>query len=122
MRIEQRSRALESKTTTAAIILFFADGATRRIQGRGDFLLDLLAAACSGNPSPREAAQLELIRQSVDAEEPGGGHMVELIRALFRGPADEIRDRSVDGNSIERIGEDDGQAEQTKTLAPPVRA
>jgi hypothetical protein len=86
MKFEKRIRALEAKTITDPVILLFADGTTRRIQGRGDFLLDLLAAACGGNPGLREAAQLELICQSVDAEEPGGGHMVELVRSLLSGP------------------------------------
>jgi hypothetical protein len=63
------------------LILYFADGSTRELRGPRDLLLRLLAAACRGDGlSPEQAAQLDLIRRSVDAQEPGGGHMVELVR------------------------------------------
>jgi hypothetical protein len=97
MKLEKRIRALESKSTTGAVILHFADGSTRQICGRGDFLLSLFPDSSGGqNLSPAQAAQLELIRQSVDAEEPGGGHMIELLRALWHGPAEEAAKRPPD--------------------------
>jgi hypothetical protein len=90
MKLEKRVRALEARVTTGAVVLHFADGSTRQICGRGDFLLGLFPGACGGQDfSPAQAAQLELIRKSVDAEEPGGGHMIELLRALWHGPAEE---------------------------------
>jgi hypothetical protein len=88
MSLQKRIRALETRLVGDPVTLFFADGTTRQIHGRGDFLLDLLAAACGGNPGPREAAHLELICKSVDAQEPGGGHMVELVRSLLSGPVE----------------------------------
>ena len=55
-------------STTGAVVLHFADGSTRQIRGRGDFLLGLFPGAFGGKDlSPAQAAQLELIRQSVDS-------------------------------------------------------
>jgi hypothetical protein len=71
MRLEKRIRALETRIVSDPVILHFADGTTREIHGWGDFLLDLLAGACGGDLSPRETAQLDLIRKSVDPQEPG---------------------------------------------------
>jgi hypothetical protein len=87
MRLEKRIRALEARLVSDPVVLQFADGSTKEICGRGDFLLDLFCGACSGSDlGPAHAAQLELIRQSVGAQEPGGGHMVELIRSLLNSP------------------------------------
>jgi hypothetical protein len=70
-------------------ILQFADGSTREICGRGDYLLSLFTAACGGaDLSPGQAAQLELIRESVAAHEPGGSHFIELIQAFMLGPVE----------------------------------
>lgn len=71
------------------VILYFADGSTREICGRSDYLLRLLCAACGGEDlSPRQAAELDLVRDSVAAQEPSGGHMTELIRCFLHGPAE----------------------------------
>jgi hypothetical protein len=81
MRLEKRIQALESKLMMDPVVLHFADGSTRNLCGRGDFLLSLLQGACGGaNLRSGQAAQLDLIRQSVYAHEPGGGHMIELLR------------------------------------------
>ncbi len=73
---------------TEPVILYFADGSTRKICGRGDFLLRLFQGACGGQDlSPEQTAHHDLIRQSISAQEPGGGHMVELLRCLLNGPA-----------------------------------
>jgi hypothetical protein len=89
MRFERRIRALEARMIADPVVLYFADGSEREICGRGDFLLSLLTGTCGKKLSSRQAAQLELIRQSVGAREPGGGHMVELLRALLNGPVQE---------------------------------
>ncbi|MGA2144102.1 MAG: hypothetical protein ABSH49_03975 [Bryobacteraceae bacterium] len=89
MKFEKRIRALEARFLGDPVILYFADGSTREICGRGDYLLDLLAGACGGaDLSPSQAEQLELIRESVAAQEPGGGHMIELLR-IVPGQAEE---------------------------------
>ncbi len=86
MRIEKRIRALESRMVVDPVVLYFSDGSTRRISGPSDFLLSLMLGAFAGaNLSPTQSAQLDLIRQSVAAQEPGRGHMVELLKSLVDG-------------------------------------
>ncbi len=90
MRLERRVRALEARLITDPLVLYFADGSTREIHGRGDFLLNLFQGACGGaDLSPWQAEQLELVRRSVGAQEPGGGRMVELLKCLLHGPVEE---------------------------------
>jgi hypothetical protein len=43
----------------------------------------MLGAFGGANLSPTQSAQLDLIRQSVAAQEPGRGHMVELQNSLL---------------------------------------
>jgi hypothetical protein len=84
MRLEKRLRALESKLLTDPLILRFADGSTRTICGHGDFLLRLFRGVFGrADLSPGQASQLDMIRQRVSSTEPGGGHMVELLRCLL---------------------------------------
>jgi hypothetical protein len=64
--------------------LFFDDGSSVQISGRGDYILNLCAAAARGERSQ----EIELIVRSVRSEEPGGGHMLDLVRAIINGPAD----------------------------------
>jgi hypothetical protein len=80
--IEKRIRALEVKTFADPIILHFADGTTREICGPRYFLPELFARVFGGELNPTQASYLELIRRSTWATEPGGGRIVELIRAL----------------------------------------
>jgi hypothetical protein len=85
---KRRIEALEARMISDPLILQFADGSTREIFGPGDFLLDLFCGACKGDPNPVQSAQLGLIGQCVTATEPGGGHMVELLRSLLNSPVD----------------------------------
>ena len=88
MRLESRIRALEARFIEDPLILYFADGSKREMCGRPDFLLNLLVAGCGGAElSSGQAAQLELIRQSAHAQEPGGGRMIEVLRCLPKGQA-----------------------------------
>jgi hypothetical protein len=88
VRFEKRIETLEAKMLSAPVILHFADGSTRLLTGRRHFLVDLFARASGADLRPIEAEQLDLIRQCVAAEEPGGGHMIEAMHALL-GPVDE---------------------------------
>jgi hypothetical protein len=83
------------------VILRFADGSTQILTGRRYFLLDLFSGVCGGDLSPTEAAQLDLIRQCVAAEEPGGGRMIEAMQSLM-GPLDEPVDGSIGNFQQER--------------------
>jgi len=75
----------------APVILYFAaDGTMREICARGDYLLRLFCVASGeGDFSPAQTAQLDLIRQSVDAQEPCGARITELIRCFLQGAAQE---------------------------------
>jgi hypothetical protein len=87
---EKRIRALESKMQSDQVILYFADGSTREICGRADYLLRLFCAACHGGQlSPRQVAELDLIRDSVSAGGASCAQMTQLIRAFLLGPAEE---------------------------------
>ena len=96
MNFKKRVRALEARFLGDPVILRFADGTTREICGRSDYLLNLFAGACGGaDLSPGQAAQLELIRQSVYAQEPGGARMTEVLRCLLHASAEEEVSTSV---------------------------
>jgi hypothetical protein len=89
MKFEKRIRALEACMITDPVILHFADGNITEIRGQGDFLRDLFAKACSrAELSPVQTAQLDLIRKSVRSEEPGGGHMIELLNSILDAPVE----------------------------------
>jgi hypothetical protein len=94
MRLGRRIRALETRMVANPVILYFADGSTRVLHGRKYFLLDLLRSISGENLSSGQAAQLDLIYQSVAAHEPGGGHMVELLRALHAPAEDGVADET----------------------------
>ncbi|MGA2186778.1 MAG: hypothetical protein ABSH47_27530 [Bryobacteraceae bacterium] len=88
MRIETRIRKLEAKMITDPIILHFADGTTRELCWRGTYLLSLMRDVCRGEDlSPWQAEQLELVRRSVWAEEPGGARLTEVVRCLLHAQA-----------------------------------
>jgi hypothetical protein len=84
MRLRHRIAALERKVLVEPVALYFADGTSVPITGPGDFLLKLVAAACCGEHS----SHADLISRSVRADEPGGGNLVGLVRALLNGPSD----------------------------------
>ena len=72
------------------VILYFADGSTREICGRADYLLRLFCDACyGGDLSPRQAAELDLIRDSVGQGGASCARMTEIIRCFLLGPAQE---------------------------------
>jgi hypothetical protein len=88
MKFEKRIRALEARFHSDLTILHLPDGSVERICGPGDYLRDLFAGALGGAElTPAQAADLKLIRSAVRFEEPGGGHMFELIGAIMNSPA-----------------------------------
>jgi len=50
-------------------------------------VLDLVARSMSGDRTP----ELELIAQSISSTEPGGGHMIDLVRAFLNGPKEDAQ-------------------------------
>lgn len=99
MKIESRVRKLEAKIISAPIVLAFADGTTQEIRGPRDFILELLCGFSAGTLSLDQAEQLELIRRSESAIEPGNGRMVQLVRALMAGPNE--RETDLEANKPE---------------------
>ena len=85
MTLKRRVETLERRLICDPTTLFFADGTSAQISGRSDYILDLFAAAVRGERSPDTA----LISRSVRSEELGGGHMLDLARALLNGPVEE---------------------------------
>jgi len=84
VKLEKRLRALERRMLSDPVVLFFADGTTQELHGTKDFLLRLSSDLCRGvNLSAEQTAQLDMIRDSVAAQEPGGGHMIEVVRCAL---------------------------------------
>ena len=78
---------LEKGFSTEPTVLIMPDGRIASINRPGDYLMQLLGVAVGGeHVSPQQAAHLDLIRRCRASKEPGGGHMVDLIRALLLGP------------------------------------
>jgi hypothetical protein len=88
MNLERRLRALEAKLITEPVVLQFANGSMRELHGPGDFVLLLFRGISGGDLNPTHAAQLDLIRHCVHSEEPGGGHMIELLKCLLHAQDD----------------------------------
>lgn len=90
MKLEKRLRALERRMLSDPVVLFFEDGTTRELSGPKGFLLHLFCDTCRGaGLTPGQAEQLDLIRRSVTAREPGGGHMIEVVRCALNAPTEE---------------------------------
>jgi len=97
MNFEKRLRALEARLITDPVILHFADGSKRELHGPGDFASRLFRGVFGADLSPAHSAQLDLIRQCVSSEEPGGGHMIELLKCLLHA-------RAVARDSVDPVG------------------
>jgi hypothetical protein len=87
--LRRRLAALEKRLISEPTLLTMPDGSTASIPGRTDLLNLLVLAAHGINISPEQATQLDLIRRSTDAIEPGGGRLTELIRCCVLGPGRE---------------------------------
>jgi len=77
--LRRRLEALEKHLTSEPIVLLMPDGRTETL--RGD-VLNLFSRAVRGERTP----EIDLIAQSIGYVEPGGGHMIDLTRALLNGP------------------------------------
>lgn len=95
--LDRRIRALETRIISDPVVLHFADGSTRELRGQRYFLLDLIGAAGRADISASQAAQLDLIRRSVYAQEPGGGRMTEVLRCVLHAQA-EVRESRRDSD------------------------
>ena len=60
-------------------------GRTQTLPGHNDYVLNMLSRAVRGDRTP----EMELVARSVSSSEPGGAHMVDLVRALLNGPVED---------------------------------
>src|SRR5271169_2121907 len=82
MKMRRRLELLEKRLIGKPIILLMRDGRTVRLPCHGDYLLNLVMAAGKGQRTP----ELDLIVESVSSIEPGGGHMLDMVRIFYGGP------------------------------------
>jgi hypothetical protein len=85
MNIKRRLELLEKRLISEPIVLLMPDGRTETLRGRRYFTLDLFKRACN----KERTRDLELIAQSVSSIEPGGGHMLDLVRAVLAHPPED---------------------------------
>jgi len=84
MNVRRRLEALEKGIATVPRTLTMPDGSAASISGKSDYLFRLFLVAVGKEAiSPRQAAQLELVRRST-----GGGPMADLIRCMLHGPVE----------------------------------
>lgn len=83
--LRRRLEALEQNLSSEPILLLMPDGRTETLPGHNDYVLDLFSRALRGDRTP----EMEVIAQSKSSREPGGAHMVDLVRALLNGPNDD---------------------------------
>jgi hypothetical protein len=88
LNLEKRIATLESRMRPDSVILHFADGSTKEIHGPRGFLVKLFAGLSGGALDPQQAEQFELVRRCIRAEEPGGGRLIAMLKALMPAPAD----------------------------------
>jgi hypothetical protein len=89
MNLLRRLEALEKEKEFAgeSIILHMPDGRSETLPGHNNYALDLFTCATRGE----RTLELELIAQSISSTEPGGAHMIDLVRVLLNGPQDGSR-------------------------------
>ena len=84
MSIKRRVERLEHRLLSEPVVLIMPDGATHELHGPTNFLFRLFdRAICGADLNRAETLQLDLIRRSVHAQEPGNARFVELIRCLL---------------------------------------
>jgi hypothetical protein len=82
MNIRRRLEALERGILREPQTLTLPNGGTEIMVAHGDYLLRLFLAATRKEAlSPKQAANLELIRRST-----GGNPMIDMIRCFLQGP------------------------------------
>jgi len=92
MNLEQRLRKLENSLLTEPMILYFADGSTRKLPGSGEDLLHLYSGILEGeDKNPHLRTQVDWIRTCNGAIQPGGGQMFDVLRLIVIGKTGEER-------------------------------
>jgi hypothetical protein len=92
--LHRRIESLEKQHLRDPIILQMPDGRIVTLPNRGGYLFNLALRVLAGDRTP----EMELIAQSTSSFEPGGGHMLDIIRAFWPEPEAD----ATDANSDER--------------------
>ncbi len=85
MNLHRRLTILEKQLNHAPVLLRMPDGRVEKICGKGDYLLDLVLRASRGERTP----DIMLVHESVGYTDPSGGHLLELVNALWGEPEDD---------------------------------
>jgi hypothetical protein len=81
----RRLEALENDFDDEPVTLYFADG--RRETLSSERLLQLFGSVLHPETvSQADQRKLDSVNSCIRAHEPGGGHMVELLRAIQQSP------------------------------------
>ena len=83
--LRRRLAALEKDLSSEPIVLLMPDGRTETLPGHNDYVLGLLGTGSRGRPDP----EMDLVARSISSTEPGGAHMIDLVRAMLNGPVED---------------------------------
>ncbi|HEY4359584.1 MAG TPA: hypothetical protein VGN17_01380 [Bryobacteraceae bacterium] len=70
---------LEKQIISEQILLRMPNGDTQRLPGHPNYLLDLMMRSLDGE----QRSEMDLIAQSITADEPGRAHMIDVARLLY---------------------------------------
>jgi hypothetical protein len=84
--LRRRLEALENDLSIEPIVLHMPDGRMETLPGHNDYVRHLLSRAVRGD----RTLEMELIARSQSSTEPGGAHMIDLVRALLNGPVENV--------------------------------
>lgn len=83
----EHPKALEKWLITEPTVLTMEDGSIETICGPRDHWLTLFVTMMHPeNLTPRQAANLALIKRCIRSEEPGGAGMINVIRVMLADP------------------------------------
>jgi len=77
--LRRRIERIEKHLLIEPILLVMPGGSTERLSGDPNYLLGLMMHFLDGDQVP----EMDLIAGSVRSEEPGGAHMVDMVRVLY---------------------------------------
>jgi hypothetical protein len=88
----RRLESLEKRHIRDPIVLQMPDGRIVTLPNRGGYLFNLVLRVLAGE----RTSEMELIARSTSSFEPGGGHMLDIIRAFWPEPEAGTRDEDDD--------------------------
>jgi len=92
MNLHRRLEALEKRNLRDPIILQMPAGRIVTLPNRRGYLFNLVLRVLAGDRTP----EMELIAQSTSSFEPGGGHMLDIVRAFWPEPESDATDADSD--------------------------